>query len=120
MFHQLCKDLSNPLCPSIILVQLFELSSAVGSVFQINKTGKYGFSSVGLSGQKPLCEMGISNFCQKYETFNAPNSIIDLCDITLIYIKFGAFTIIGVIVPKDCTYPEDYYFTPVFFMEQRP
>ena len=38
---------------------------------------------------------------------NAPNSITDLYDTSLICTKFGAFTIIGMIVQKDCTYPPD-------------
>ena len=39
---------------------------------------------------------------------NVPNSIIDPYDIDLICTKFGAFTIIGAIVPKDYTYSLDY------------
>ena len=40
---------------------------------------------------------------------NVPNRMIDLYDISLICIKFGAFTIIDAIVPKDCTYPPDHF-----------
>ena len=68
-------------------------SSAVGSVSQINKTGKYVF--------RPLCEMDMLKFCQKNESFKIPPiRFIDLYDISLICTKFGVFTII--IVPT-CT-----------------
>ena len=39
--HDSSKDFSNPLDPYIILNQLFELFSAVGSVSRINKAGKH-------------------------------------------------------------------------------
>ena len=60
-------------------------------------------------GQKPLCEMGILKFCQKYESFKMPSIRLTYnpCDISLICTNLCAFTITGVILPKDCTYPSD-------------
>ena len=39
-----------------------------------------------------------------------PTSIVDRHDISLICTKFGAFTVNGVSVLKDSTYPSDYIF----------
>ena len=60
-------DFSNPLDQCILLNQLFELFSAVGSISQINNTGNIHFSSFWIYGQKPLCEIGTLKFPKTYE-----------------------------------------------------
>ena len=75
------KDFCNIINPHIILVQLFELLSA-GK----NKTGKICFCSFCLSGQKPLCEMGILKFCQNHESFKIPPIRLLTCMISASFV----------------------------------
>ena len=50
----------------------------------------------------------IENLPKIWKFQNAPIPIIDPHDTSLIFTTLRAFTIIGVIVPKDCTYQPDY------------
>ena len=44
---------------------------------------------------------------QEYESFKIPQIRILIYDISLICTKYGAFTVIGATVLKDCMYPLD-------------
>ena len=54
-----------------------------------------------------MYDMGIQKFCQNMKVLKCPNSTNELYDISLICTKFNTFTIIDMIVPKDCTYMQD-------------
>ena len=89
---------SPPLsCPAIFLsVCAFLLDLYVRMPFQ----GRYMIKSLQKSKATEI-------LLKAWKFQNVPKPIIGQYDISLIYAKSGTFTIICVIIPKDCTYLPD-------------